>query len=105
MNVKRLAPTSYAMALAVLSSAVLPFPVWVAFSGFGYFWPMFAAQFLVTLPFLFNLANMLSATMNGKAAICVTILAVYVQVGIYWLLGKAANAWLMRRYPWFKSIR
>jgi hypothetical protein len=105
MRAKKLVPTSYGAALAVLSM-VLPIPVWVAFAGVGYYVPMFAVQLFASLPLLMPLLGLAfmvvpNALIAYAILIFVTVLFDFL---VYWLGGKFVYRWLLRHYPWFRSV-
>jgi hypothetical protein len=104
MRTKRLVPTSYGMALAALSA--LSLPVWVAFAGFGCFVPMFAVQLFASLPLLMPLLGLSLVTVHSSLTVYVFFIGFTLLFDglVYWIGGRLVYRWLLRHYPWFRSV-
>jgi hypothetical protein len=114
LNTKKVTATSYAVALTLLTAApatIIPFPVWIAFSGFGYFVPMYMAQMIVSAPTIIKFSTALGVALLPSAPVVSWIVLILdVTAGmlpvaaIYWLASYAAARWLRLHYPWFKAV-
>ena len=108
--------TSLTMGVEVLSAILgIPFPLWLAFSGFAYFPPIFLVQIIICLPFLASLymwgdsllqtvfPNVGSGFLHGilfGVAICGIIIFGFT----YWIIGKAFRRYLEHYSPWLKTV-
>jgi hypothetical protein len=106
---KKLVATSYAMAVVVVSSLFMQIPIWMFFCGFSYFAPIYITEVAMSMPFLFNMYSLMSASMvDTVPAHLMSIFAIAFGLTIVasasWIIGQIFKFWLMRRDPWFKSV-
>lgn len=107
--------TSLTMSVEIISTIFgIPFPLWLTFSGFAYFPPIFLVQIIICLPFLINLymwGDSLLQTVfpSGHwflhgiflgAVMCVIVIFGLV----YWAIGKAFRRYLERYSPWLRTV-
>jgi hypothetical protein len=109
---RKLVNTSYAIALAIITTIAFPIPVWIVFVNFSYLIPPYAAEICVALPMIFNIYAVYYVTLAQKTtwiianilmlgAIAVALTAL---IPVHWIIGKMAGYWLCKHYPWFKSV-
>ena len=102
--------TSLTMGIEVLSAMLgIPLPLWLAFSGFAYFPPVFLVQIIICLPFIVNLYAWGNALLPSGYWFMHGILFAIITCGImafgvtYWTIGKMFRHYLERYSPWLRT--
>ena len=107
--------TSLTMSVEIISAIFgIPFPLWLVFSGFAYFPPIFLVQIIICLPFLVSLyawgGSLLQTVFPSGAWLLHSVFFGIIMCGVavfgfvYWGIGKMFRRFLERYSPWLRTV-